>query len=529
MYQVNAEIIKGSDLTTMEYKVVSSAEYTYPDARGYLSGSDKIDIFAARGSYACAQVLFFDAVDPSASLSCDLPGAEFYSLLAVNVEANVFLNPKDYLPHMPERIAPFMVFDCLRPFDGKLDICGGTCGLYIAVKIDDDAVPGIMRGSLEVALGGEKLTIPMSVEVFAAKIPDESLIIINGYNQGKTAEYHHAPMGTEEFRSIDLKYLKMLRRSRQNMLYAHGVKAESLGENRWAFDFSKLEHFMEYTMRLGYKYYNGPSVGWRKSWKEPTIFVNGNIPSMSYEGFCYLSQYLPALFDMLAKHGWLNVFMMGVADEPNDANCTEFRALCGLIHRFVPQIKLIDAMSYGNLHGALDICVPLNAEFDRHQCEFETLRKTGCELWHYVCCGPRGGGYINRFMDYPLLSTKYLFWGNYKYDLTGYLHWAANVWQPGQDPFKQNCPNHTNTDSHTILPAGDTHIMYPGKGEPWMSIRLEAQRESAEEYELLKKLALSDKKLADDICGSVFESFKQVCYDPRSYIAAKRRLLEALS
>ena len=37
-----------------------------------------------------------------------------------------------------------------------------------------------------------------------------------------------------------------------------------------------------------------------------------------------------------------------------------------------------------------------------------------------------------------------------------------------------------------LLPAGDAHIVYPGKdGRPWRSMRFEAQRAGAEDYELL--------------------------------------------
>ncbi len=73
----------------------------------------------------------------------------------------------------------------------------------------------------------------------------------------------------------------------------------------------------------------------------------------------------------------------GLAEEPNDANATEYRALCGLIHRIVPEFRLCDAMSYGNFHGALDVWVPLNAEYDKHRSEIETFRANGAEIWHY--------------------------------------------------------------------------------------------------------------------------------------------------
>ena len=157
---------------------------------------------------------------------------------------------------------------------------------------------------------------------------------------------------------------------------------------------------------------------------------------------------------------------MSVADEPNDKNATEYRALCGLIHRIAPEIRLGDAVSYGNIHGALDVWVPLNSHYDMHKEAWESFRAAGGELWHYVCCGPRNYGYINRFMDYPLLSTRYLHWGNYCHNLTGYLHWAVNCYQPGQDPFKNNCPVHHNAGDTIVLPAGDSHIIYPGTDGP---------------------------------------------------------------
>ena len=272
-----------------------------------------------------------------------------------------------------------------------------------------------------------------------------------------------------------------------------------------------------------------PTVGRRQSWHTSTILLQGGIPAMSYRGYCYLTQYLPALRQVLIGHGWLDRCVMGVADEPNAENATEFRALCGLVHRIFPEMRLCDAMSYGDLHGALDIWVPLNAEYDKHRAEIETLRENGGEIWHYVCCVPREYGYINRFMDYPLLSTRYLHWGNYRYRLPGYLHWAANCYQPGQDPFFESCPEHRNTDEVSHLPAGDTHLLYPGKEGPWLSMRAEAARESAEEYEMLCALAEKDRQTADAICQSVFRSFCDVEYDAAAFTAARRRLLSALS
>ena len=110
-----------------------------------------------------------------------------------------------------------------------------------------------------------------------------------------------------------------------------------------------------------------------------------------------------------------------------------------------------------------------------------------------------------------------------------HLEKASACYQGGQDPFRQNCPVHFNTDHSHPLPAGDTHILYPGEDGPWLSARSEAQRESAEEYEMLKALAKKDKARADSICAKVFRSFCDVEYDVAKFRAARRELLEALS
>lgn len=513
----------------MKYNVVSSVEFTYPDVWDYPSSSQVIDTFAARGSYATYQILLGDRASADVSVSFgNLPAGavpEVYTLTPVQVERNHNITPEQYQPHYPERVAPYWLYDCLRTFDGTLDLTDGVGGLYVSIKIDRDAEPGDYTTVMTV----DGTDIPLNLKIYRAALPDETMKMIVGYAAGTCAKYHGVELYSDEYFALEEQYLAMLRRMHQNMMYTGGIKATLIGENKWEFDFSAFVAQVKRYEKAGMRYFNAPSVGWRQSWSASTILVNGNIPSMSYEGYCYLTQYLPALRDVLKENGWLDRFVMGVADEPNAANCTEFRALCGLIRKIVPEIRLIDAMSYGNLHGALDIWVPLNAEYDRHRAELESLRASGDEIWHYVCCGPREPGYINRFMDYPLLSTRYLHWGNYKYNLTGFLHWAANHYQPGQDPFTQNCPEHRNTDSVCYLPAGDTHVIYPGRGEPWMSIRLEAERESAEEYELLTELAKTDKAKADEICGTVFQSFKDVEYDAAKFTETKKALLEALS
>jgi len=506
----------------MRYTCVDPAEFLYPDITEYSSGSPAIRILSPRSSYACAQIYFSGVEGDTLTIRCKGWSPEIYEMVAIPVEQGHELDAEQSTPFTPVRKAPFLVYDCLKPSDGTISVKEGTCAVYFSLPIPADAAPGTISASV---IAGD-ITIPVELEISSAVVPDETLTMIVGYDDWIAAKYHGISMDSPEFDDLDTAYLLQLRRMRQNMLYCPKPRFTALGNNRYTFDFSDMESFMEKAISLGYTKFNY-GLGFRKSWQESTILVDG-MPSMSFECYNYLAQLLPALVNFLDERGWSDKFILGIADEPNNANATEYRALCGLVRKLAPSLKLLDAMSFGPVHGAVDIWIPLNSEYQDHQQDIDVFRKNGDTIWFYDCCGPRGRGFINRFMDYPLLATRYHFWAGYHFDLPGYLHWAANRYQPGQDPFKQSCPEHHNADSVCYLPAGDTHIMYPGDGEPWMSVRLEAMRASAEEYEMLRTLSLTDKTKADQICHRVCRSFNDVDYDPNAFRAARNALIRAM-
>ena len=519
----------------MNYTVVSSSEWMYPDVFEYATAGKTMACHAARGGYLAAQVQLTGLAGGHLSISCEMEGAaaafemEFYEMVPVFVEGSA-PEAADPKPLYPNRAGAFYVYDCLKPLGGSCEAMDGAAGLYFSAKVPRDCAPGMYTGKLKLHVGGAMLEIPVEFRVHKAILPPETLKFTNWYNPYIMAKYHNTEMGGEEYKRLDLLYHRMMRRSHQNLLRVDGgIEVKETGENQYEFDFTGFEAYVKAALQLGFTHFQMPAIGGRKSWSESTIYVyGGKLPCLSYEGYAYLSQYLGALGEVLRQGGWMDMFYLSIADEPNEPNAVEYRALCGVARHLLPGVKLFDAMSHGPFYGSLDVYVPLNSEYEQHRDEFERFRGGGDELWHYVCCHPRKEGYINRFMDYPLLATRYLFWGNYKYGLTGYLHWALNQYQPGQDPFTQNCPEHHNADSVCFLPPGDTHVVYPGEGEPWMSMRLEAQRESAEEYEMLKALAEKDRAAADGICAKCFRGFNDVENDPAAFDRARVELLEAL-
>ncbi|MBR4942048.1 MAG: hypothetical protein IKZ19_08625, partial [Clostridia bacterium] len=313
----------------MRYTVVDSAEFTYPDQWNYQSSSESVLLDTPRGGYATFQILLdgltadhckenwipetvYDESEVlksaaigfprrgGVSLKTDLPyETEWYALVPVTVEKNHDLKPEEQKPHFPERIAPYRVYDCLRPFDGTLDVGvadgrtpdTGIAGIFGAVVIPADAEPGEYSAKVEITVGEETVTVPVMMKVYKAVVPEETLKIIQGYNAGAVAKFHKVDFKSREFEELDAAYIKVLRRMRQNMMYIGGVNVTETEKNKYEFDFSPLEAAMKKRLAQGMKYFNGPSIGWRQSWSASTILLRGSIPSMSYEGYCYLSQY----------------------------------------------------------------------------------------------------------------------------------------------------------------------------------------------------------------------------------------------
>ncbi len=252
----------------MEYRVVSSAEFTYPDRFDYPSAAASIDLFTARGSYACCQVLLRGLSSSGVTVAFrSLPEGvtpELYSLRSVMVERNHGIPEDGRKPHWPERVAPFRVYDCLCTFDGTVQVEGPERqgGLYIALKADREAKPGVYDFTLVV----NQCEIAAQLQIYAVRLPEETLKLILGFSLAPLERFHHLTPGTGAYRELSAKYLGALRRMHQNMMYVRGVRAEETEPNRWAFDFSELESMIETCRAAGMKYVFLPSVGWRESW-----------------------------------------------------------------------------------------------------------------------------------------------------------------------------------------------------------------------------------------------------------------------
>lgn len=524
----------------MEFQVFSMNEWLYPDSRVNENAGQRLELSTARGSYAACQILLndvrqgaefrFDWKADADSKAYEALKPEVNRLIDIFVEKNT--GPVGFTVKEGEsaegyttRTAPFRVYDAIEPIGTDALTCASTEALYICWRIPADIQPGRMNGELTVTVGTETIHIPVNVHIYSAVVPvKESLSVINWFSVPDMASRHRLQPWSEEHWDMIRRYGEVMRRARQTHFWVpmEVIDIKETGEGTYHFNFEKAERLIRLYLNLGFSGIEGGLPAGREDFwgSEFVIWACGKtIKALSSEGYAYLSQFLTAWRAFLEERGWLPLLIQHVADEPTKNSKQEYRILSGIVRKFMPGVPLIEAVETYDLAGAADILVPKNVYYQEHMQEFEKLRAAGDKLWFYTCCYP-GGSYLNRLWDMPLLRTRYLHWGNYKYQLEGYLHWGLNFCDDKEDPFEQK---------NLVFPPGDTHITYPGADGPLASMRLEAMRAGIEDYELLQKLAARDKALADKITAECVTSFSEVNEDPDHFDHVHCLLLKSVS
>jgi hypothetical protein len=520
----------------MTYQVESFNKWLYPDDIANDNSKKSADLIAPRNGYASFQVLFNNC-PVGEKINCSFYGtgklfAEFYREIDVKVTMNTgvhgftadYETAKDYVT----RKAPFRVYDALEPVSDSI-VKNKTEALYISFKIDENAVSGIYHCFVYIAMGAEKIEIPVNIEIADTVLPKESLYITNWYSVGSMAKSHGKELWSEEHWSLIEKYGKAMRRGRQNVFWItwDTVKSNIDEKGDYIFDFSRTERLIKMYLGMGFTVIEGSPLCGRDSWEAETFKISapdGRYEAMSAQGYKYIVQFLTAWRCFLDKNGWYSKLIQHVGDEPHGKCSAEYRILAGIFRKCLPGVPLIEAVETYELRGAVDIWVPKNDYYARNRDELEKMRALGDRIWFYTCCIP-GGFYMNRLLDMPLLRTRFLHWGNFKYNIEGFLHWGLNHWGNNQDPYEETCPFNGPTNH---LPAGDSHNVYPGKDEPLISMRLEQMRAGAEDFELLTLLAKKDKKKADEIVDECFFAFDKCNSNSEDFDKVHKKLLEAL-
>jgi len=501
-----------------------------------------IVIDAARNEYAAAQFAV-TALSTTPGIHLRLLPLEGPKGYRISYRANFvgFVPVKKNTPNTPSdeliRLAPFDAPDPL--LEGSIiDIREGeTQPIWITAFIPSNAPAGDYDGEIVVISARMNSTISIALHVYPVTLTSErNLWLTNWFNAYGVATSHRITAWSEEHWLLIEKYARMMADHRQNVIITpifDLIKFIRDPNGSLRCDFSNFDRWVELFMRAGVTgRIEGGHLAGRSDWNaidfdSPVITVYNPDGSVAYtqasmkttsaDYYNFLAQFLPRLQQHLNDRGWTSSYIQHLADEPISANSASYRILAGYVRQLAPKLKRLDANQDVDLIGALDIWVPILHEFDLQQDFYAQRRDAGEETWFYTCLAPTGR-YPNRFIDYPLIKARILHWINFRYNLSGYLHWGLNYWSG--DPFKDIEPSN--------LPPGDAFIIYPGDDGPLSSIRFETLRLGVQDFELLKALEKIDPMKARSLAETVVKSLTEYERDVSNFNEARRKLLCSL-
>jgi hypothetical protein len=434
--------------------------------------------------------------------------------------------------------------DPLFPLNGELQLeAGRTQAIWISLFAPASVKPGIYRGAVEVQDGKRTNKLPFEVEVFPATVPKEQKLWVTNWfwfeHERMDKHYPKLKSDPERYWTILENIGRTMADHRQNAMFIPVrtlVKAQLL-DGRIRYDFSEFDRWVEIFDRAGVSklieggHLCGRDGGYDGKYVLPTDYIEDGKIARKDLGVDdprvepNLREFLRQLRTHLSEKKWISRYVQHVHDEPHGPEMPVYRRFVKIVNEELPGVATVDAISMDENETYPDetkIWVPLLGTFDNKVNVIEAHKSRGGQSWFYTCLHPTGK-HLNRFVDFPLLKTRLLHWVNFKYGLTGFLHWGGNFWM--DKPYEDLQPN---WGGDLRLPAGDDAITYPdpeGDGV-FPSIRLEAMREGIEDYELLMVAAQRDPERTKALVGKVMPGFTEYVREVPKFRQYQRELLE---
>lgn len=434
------------------------------------------------------------------------------------------------------RRAPFNIFEVIYPLNKKSFITKHKYSL-LRLTVNSKNLQGEKNHSIEILIKENLKNLQklyFKIKVHSASIPkliDSNFFYTNWFNITKMEEKHNLKRWSDKWYEMLEKYAKIMADGRQNCVIIPG-ELISLKENKIHLDEDKMISFIDVFRKNGFKYFESPHLlgrGKNDDWGSPELITN-------LRGRGYFSDDAKKDIDTIIrkikkftkKYNLTNQWLQHIADEPTNNNAECYRQVSKQIKAIYPEIKIMEATNAKeSLNGAIDFWCPIINDFQENESFFRSREKIGEKVLIYTCLVP-GGKWLNRTLDMERIRQVYFGWAGSKYNTFGYLHWGLNQYKA--DPFKQSVVKHPSpiASPTNYLPAGDTHIIYPGEDGPLSSIRFEAHRKGIEDYELLEILKSKNKRKHSKIVKKLFLDYKNYSTSINKYMRVKRKLLKSL-
>jgi hypothetical protein len=436
-------------------------------------------------------------------------------------------------PHVIRR-APFRVFEALNPIASPLTIDSGTVALRLEIPIDSTSPPGHFTYAITLGSGANSEVLHFTVQVHRSTVPSvdrSTLHYVNWFSLDNICSDHHVEKWSEPFWQTLAIYARMMAKGRQNTFWFHWRDFFTFAPDGNVRDFrrDRLERYIRTFLAAGLHTIEGSPITGRLDWLSCLMLTNANLPdgrratALSDTGMRMITQMALHIIATMRENEWEKQWLQAIIDEPTDEYVDRYKQAAALLRSLKPDITLLEATMTVNLSGIVNVWCPQVQEYQAHREFFDARKAAGNQVWVYTCLSP-GGPWLNRLLDQERLRPVYIGWACAKFNLQGFLHWGLN--HHGDQPFEKLVVYHDGPLA--FLPAGDSHIIYPGNEGPLSSQRFEGHRIGMEDYELLSQLKSKAPDKALSIIEKVFRAFNDYDKDVTNYRKARALLLHAL-
>ena len=549
-------LINDSALFAQSFKVfaVSDMAQVFEDGYKIPVAYDTIKIFGIRGEILSAQFVL-NALKNISNVTVEInplrnlinnktlpaESAEWNFVGSIPLAKNAPNQPTTVLV----RQAPAKFPDYLMA-ERQIEIKERTFkSVWLTIKIPESADAGTYEGKVRIKCLQGELSLPIYVRVFPLTLPaDRHLKVVEWISTGKFAKLYgiNEAYSKEWFDMLNI-YAENMVAHRQNVFRVdiNSIEIRKSKTNVLEFDFTRFD-------QLANLFWSTGKMDWLETgfltkfgegaWASTQILLSdirvNDIETgskITMHGEDVIPYLLPALESHLRQMGWLDKTFFHIKDEPALHNALAWKTVSEYIHKYAPDLKRIDAIETSFLLDDIEVAVP---KLDALASWYDTYKKwqlKGNELWFYTVGIYQGSLLPNKTIDVPVIDSRIMHWLNYRFDLTGYLHWGYNQWT--DDPF-------TDTGIH----IGDGWHVYPAKTGVLNSIRWEEMRNGIQDYEYFWMLENKIKALKDslgtkfswidpkqrghEIASEVVKDFADFTYDPEVLNKAKMELINEL-
>jgi len=385
---------------------------------------------------------------------------------------------------MPDRFESFERFD----LPGKT-----VRPVWLSIDIPQTAAAGVYTGTVHVASGSGQQTLRVQVTVQNQLLPkpgDWKHRLDLWQNPWVVAWENHVEPWSNDHKLLLKNHLKLYADAGGKYITTYAVHSPWSDNSYmieggmidwiktkgggWKFGYDIFDQYVQLAMECGID--GAITIYTPIPWGNRFRYLDESSGNYIYPTWApdtkefkdFWNIFLTDLQKHLKQKGWLEKTYLGI----NENEMKQTLAAIDVIKAHSKKWKITYA---GDWHPELDnllddYCFLYGKESDVDVVKNRSAK--GFTTTYYVCCNPP---VPNNFVFSPPIEGRWISWYTAAHGYDGFLRWAYDAW-----------PADPNRDArHTLWPAGDCFMVYPGGGS---CIRFEKLREGIVDFEKMRIL-----------------------------------------